>query len=237
MEPQKISEFLKAYRKEKGLTQAEMAASIGVSPRAYQDYENTGIVKKADILIKIQSILGIDEYDLLNNNMQNIAEYKNAKNFRKPKIEDNPETEGIIYVPISAQAGYTLHHLNPTFVSSLQKIFIPGMPYRGPRFRIFEVDGESMEPTLKQGYHVLTEIVQPEFYHQVANYYIYVVVTEDRIMIKRLFFRNDEFVAISDNEDFFPQFVLKLQEVKELWVVKRKLDWEMSPPKKFEIKV
>jgi hypothetical protein len=42
---------------------------------------------------------------------------------------------------------------------------------------------------------------------------------------------------ISDNEEFYPQFTMKKSEIKELWLVKRKIDWDMPPPKRFEIKV
>ncbi|MCU7547793.1 hypothetical protein OCK74_01645 [Chitinophagaceae bacterium LB-8] len=57
-------------------------------------------------------------------------------------------------------------------------------------------------------------------------------------MLKRLFRKSEkEFVLISDNEDYYPQFILLTEDIKEIWLVKRKLDWEMSPPKRFEIKV
>lgn len=146
--------------------------------------------------------------------------------------------QGISVVPIMAQAGYSKHYLDPKFVDDLEEIQLPNLPFHGERYRVFEVSGDSMEPTLKEGFHVVAERVEPEFWDTTAQYYIYVVVTDDRIMVKRLFRKDaDSFVLISDNEEFYPQFVMKKQDIKELWLVKRKIDWEMPPPKRFEINV
>lgn len=142
-------------------------------------------------------------------------------------------------VPIHAQAGYSKHYLDPAFVEDLEVMNVPNMPYKGDRYRVFEVSGDSMEPTLKEGFHVVAETVSPDYWNSTAQFYIYVVVTEDRIMVKRLFRKedNESYVCISDNEEFYPQFLLPKSEIKELWLVKRKIDWEMPPPKRFEIKV
>ena len=146
--------------------------------------------------------------------------------------------DGIGIVPIMAQAGYSRHYLEPTYTTELQQIQLPNLPYRGERYRVFEVSGDSMEPTLKEHFHVVCERVEPDFWNTTAQFYIYVVVTEDRIMVKRLYRKdNRAFVCISDNEEFYPQFMLPMSEIKELWLVKRKIDWEMPPPKRFEITV
>lgn len=147
--------------------------------------------------------------------------------------------DGLHVVPIHAQAGYSKHYLEPSFVEELEVMNVPNMPYRGDRYRVFEVSGDSMEPTLKEGFHVVAETVSPDYWSSTAQFYIYVVVTEDRIMVKRLFRKEDNqsFVCISDNEEFYPQFLLPKTEIKELWLVKRKIDWEMPPPKRFEITV
>lgn len=149
------------------------------------------------------------------------------------------EEKGLSVVPIMAQAGYSKHYEDPVFVGELEQMNIPNMPYKGDRYRVFEVSGDSMEPTLKEHFHVVAERVEPEYWDTTAQFYIHVVVTADRIMVKRLYRKDDNitFVLISDNEEFYPQFTMKKSEIKELWLVKRKIDWEMPPPKRFEIKV
>lgn len=152
---------------------------------------------------------------------------------------DIHEDEGLSVVPIMAQAGYSKHYEDPVFVGELEQMRIPNMPYKGERYRVFEVSGDSMEPTLKEHFHVVAERVDMEHWNSTAQFYIHVVVTHDRIMVKRLYRKDDNstFVMISDNEEFYPQFTMKKSEIKELWLVKRKIDWEMPPPKRFEIKV
>jgi hypothetical protein len=152
--------------------------------------------------------------------------------------DSTTDREGLAVVPIMAQAGYSKHYLDPKFVDELEQMRVPNMPFKGDRYRVFEVSGDSMEPTLKEHFHVVGESVDPAFWGSTAQFYIHVVVTQDRIMVKRLFRKDDDsFVCISDNEEFYPQFVLPKSEIKELWLVKRKIDWEMPPPKRFEITV
>ncbi len=158
---------------------------------------------------------------------------------RKAFGDSSTDREGLAVVPIMAQAGYSKHYLDPQFVDELEQMKVPNMPYKGDRYRVFEVSGDSMEPTLKEHFHVVGEVVEPAFWNSTAQFYIHVVVTQDRIMVKRLYRKDDNetFVLISDNEEFYPQFTLKKEEIKELWLVKRKIDWEMPPPKRFEINV
>lgn len=157
---------------------------------------------------------------------------------RQQKTQADPENDGIVYVPIAAQAGYSNRYHDALYLHHLEKTNLPGFPYKGERYRVFDVKGDSMEPTYKEGYHLVCERIEQDQWHQIANFYIYVIVLENDILVKRLF-RKDEasFVAISDNEEFYPQFLIPVKDIKELWLVKRKIDWEMAPPRKFEIKL
>ncbi len=148
------------------------------------------------------------------------------------------ENKGLLFVPIKAQAAYALQHTNPKYLEQLERVFIPGMPYEGENFRIFEMNGDGMEPTFGEGIFVIAERVNPESFDHAAQYYVYVVVTETQMVIKRLFRMEDgNYVLISDNEEYYPQQLLKKDHIKELWFVKRKMDWSTPPPKKFEINV
>jgi phage repressor protein C with HTH and peptisase S24 domain len=172
------------------------------------------------------------------------ANYTTGSELRNRKAFQPLPDEGLSFVPIKAQAGYTHSYSNPVFVNDLLKIYIPGNPYTGERYRAFEVEGDSMEyinpagqpAGLIAGMIVIGEYVPPEDWAYTAQYYIYVIVTEDKIMIKRLFRKDDKYALISDNE-LYAQFVLTASEIKELWLVKRKIDWDMPPPRKIDITV
>ena len=95
-----------------------------------------------------------------------------------------------------------------------------------------------MEPTFKEGYFVVCERVEKEMWHTIPDYYAYVVITSEQVLLKRIFKKSDTvFIMISDNEEFYNQFTLKISDIREIWQVKRKMDWEMAPPKRFEINI
>lgn len=157
---------------------------------------------------------------------------------RNKKAFGDKKDEGLVYVPVAAQAGYAKHFTDAIFVSDLERIYIPGLKYSGDDYRYFEVEGDSMYPTLQDGMQVIAQRIEPDYWKDIHNYYIHVIVTESQVMVKRLARGNDKyFVAISDNEDNYPQFFLPIDSIRELWLVKRNLDWRMSPPKEFEIKI
>lgn len=161
-------------------------------------------------------------------------ELRNQKAFGNAPTDD----EGLVFVPVAAQAGYSRKYMDPVYIDNLERVFIPGLRYRGDNFRYFEVEGDSMYPTLEEGMHVMAQKIEPEDWKSVNNYYIHIIVTLTRVLIKRLYRKDGgSLVLISDNEDLYPQEKIKLEDIKELWLVKRKLDWRMTPPKEFKIKV
>lgn len=74
MEPKEI---LKKARKVKGYTQETFAAEIGVTPRAYQRYENGEFPKfKNDTIKEIDKILGTNLCEILYDNNSRVGEDK-----------------------------------------------------------------------------------------------------------------------------------------------------------------
>lgn len=237
-----IGDYIKLKREASGLTQEEVATALGKARRTYQYWEQGRSEPDNPALIQLAQILRFDLSEL-KNAQSPIVQLPNTqepyiKTRRRSKNEFDSERDGISFVPIAAQAGYAKSFIDPVFLNQLERIYMPGFPYRGNRYRIFEVDGSSMEPTLKEGYYVLCEKAEPENWQSLPDYYMYVIITIDRVMVKRLFKKSEDvYVLISDHEEFFPQFTINKSDIQEIWQVKRKMDWELSPPKKFEIKV
>lgn len=217
-----IGERLKLAIKGTGKTVEEAAKILGMGrTKLYGLYEMSEF--DADTIQLIKERLDID----LANEGQSI---RRKKSFGEGE-------EGISFVPISAQAGYSQRYMEPLYINQLEQVHLPGMPYKGAKYRIFEVSGDSMEPTLKEHQHIVAERIEPDYWDSIARYYIYVIVTDEQIMVKRIYYEKGgaKFILISDNKDFYPQFAIEKSEIKELWVVKRKMDWEMPPPAKVEI--
>ena len=131
-------------------------------------------------------------------------------------VDENGD-ERISIVSTKAQAGYVLARDPEVMMQELDTISVPG--YRGKTVRGFEVAGDSMQPTISQGDLVIAtfterlDLIQPK--------HVYVVVTEDRIMVKRLrgpVKHNEPIELLSDNRYYDP-FILPQKDLKELWQV------------------
>lgn len=58
-----IGELIKTWRKEKGLTQKQLAEKTGIATITIQQYEGGKRVPKAEFLARIAQALGVSEYD------------------------------------------------------------------------------------------------------------------------------------------------------------------------------
>jgi phage repressor protein C with HTH and peptisase S24 domain len=234
-----LGEKLKDYKNERGWTQQQMAEYLEIGYRTYQDIEKTGIIKKADVLTRVLEKTHISIDDVAKQNTQKSA-YSNddyltrRRNF---KIMDQPYL--VPLVPFKAQAGYVRAYDQVDFLDTLEKYALPpGVDPRGAVWRYFEVEGDSMEPTFYSGDIVLGSMVPREDWTQLRNFYIYVIVTHDALLLKRIYMKSmDEWVLISDNEKLYDQQLIHVRDIRELWVFRRHIVNKAPVPKRFEIKV
>lgn len=63
-----ISDNIKRYRKEKGLTQKELAEKLDKSIRMIQKYESGEVEPSIEVLNEIANVLGTDFFEFLNSN-------------------------------------------------------------------------------------------------------------------------------------------------------------------------
>ena len=194
------NEILKKYRLDNGYSQQEMANKLAVTRELYNKIENGKLIISDGVELKFEKLLNSENISReINENNGNYLE-------KRRDLKNNSKSEGIIYVPVTAQAGYGRRYKEPIFINNLELAYLPGTKYKGKKYRLFEVEGESMEKTLFDGQKVIAEYVEIEDWQQKPNYYIYVLVSEDMISIKRVFRKDNEtWVLISDNEDFYPQ--------------------------------
>jgi phage repressor protein C with HTH and peptisase S24 domain len=112
----------------------------------------------------------------------------------------------------------------------------PGVNPIGAVWRYFEIDGDSMEPTLSSGDVVLATMVSVEDWNDTKDFCVYVIVTADQLLIKRLYNKSaTDWILISDNEEVTPQVLLKKETVKELWFLRRHIRNKVPQPKEFKI--
>ena len=142
-------------------------------------------------------------------------------------------------VPVKAQAGYSKAYSSIDFIGQLEVYpIVPGIDHRGAIWRYFQVDGDSMVNTFTDGDYVLASQVPREDWDDLKDWLVYVIVTADKVLIKRVTRYKDRnlWVLTSDNERY-KQFTIPVAEVLELWKYRRHISWNAAPPKKFEIKL
>jgi transcriptional regulator with XRE-family HTH domain len=82
-----VSNNIKMLRKETGYTQATIANFLGISQPAYNKYENAETVVSPDILQKLASLYGTDEFAFYEEN-QTLSNINLAFAFRADEISD-----------------------------------------------------------------------------------------------------------------------------------------------------
>ncbi|WPU98396.1 S24 family peptidase [Mucilaginibacter sp. cycad4] len=133
---------------------------------------------------------------------------------------DNDGNETILYVPLRASAGYPKGYADREYMDKLTSFSLPFL--KNGTHRAFEVDGDSMFPTLENKEIVVGRFV--EKFEDIVEDHVHIIVTKDRgILIKRLLNRIQKYgfiVAKSDaldNRNLYPNQEIYPEEVLEIW--------------------
>jgi phage repressor protein C with HTH and peptisase S24 domain len=142
-------------------------------------------------------------------------------------------------IPVKAQAGYVRAIDQSTFIDTMEQYALPpGVKPQGAVWAYWEIEGSSMEPVFRNGDIILASQVPQMDWDQLRNFYIYVIVTDERVLFKRVYCKNPlEWVLISENEAENPQQLLPVEYIKEVWVYRKTIKTDAAPTKIFEIKV
>ncbi len=148
-----------------------------------------------------------------------------------PITVDTQNEPNIVLVPVKAQAGYAEQRVEPTFMSELPSFSLPDSRFLSGTFRAFEVDGDSMEPTLFGSDTVVCKYVQD--WRWLRELELFVVVMKDDVFIKRL--RNHSntrgtLELISDN-DFYPPMEVPVNQIMEVWQVAARITLHLPAPR------
>ncbi len=208
-----IDEILKKYRSASGKTQQEVADYLGVKRTAYAAYETGRVNMDAQLLQKIAYLYNVTIDELLQpaaaypaaDNVVNDAgaataytpqpgagQYSTAaqKSIRKPKI-DTQQPYMAPFISVKAQAGYAKAFDQVVFLDEQEKHALPpGITHLGASWAYWEIAGDSMEPTFHNKDIILTSMVHPMDWENIRDFYVYVIVTEDRVLIKRIVAKN-----------------------------------------------
>ena len=172
-----------------------------------------------------------------------IADMRNNKQaYYLERREQKKQERSPFLVPlvgIKAQAGYVKGFEHTDYMDGLEKYSLPpGVNPTGAVWSYFEVDGDSMEPTLYAGDIILASMLADEDWNDIKNFSVYIILTSEQLMVKRIFQKSkQEWVLLSDNEDACPQMLLNTDDVKQVWTFRRHIRSRVPQPKEFKIAV
>ena len=140
-------------------------------------------------------------------------------------VDTNGE-ERIGHVPIEAPSGYAQELSDPQFFRSLPNYTLPDRKYQHGSYRSFDVEGDSMYPTLQEGDRLVCNAVDPnDWFSGLHDHHVYVVVTRSSILVKRVINnlqRHRHLELVSDN-NYYKKVRLNISEIRELWHVETRI--------------
>jgi transcriptional regulator with XRE-family HTH domain/signal peptidase I len=170
------------------------------------------------------------------NNLLTVANEDPPSLFRMPQVitVDSQGNENVVMVPVRARAGYLNGYSDPEFMQSLPAYRLPGLS--NGTFRLFEVEGQSMFPTLSAGDLVIGAYV--EQLSLVRDDRVYVVVTKNDggLVVKRVLNRlstDGKLILKSDNykdRELYPTMIVEPNNIVELWYVTGFISRQLRPP-------
>ncbi|REC47843.1 MULTISPECIES: S24 family peptidase [Chryseobacterium] len=145
---------------------------------------------------------------------------------------DSLNRDNIVLVPQSLKAGYLEGYNDVSFISKLPSYRMPGL--NNGIFRMFEIEGNSMYPTLPNKSFVVGQFVE-NWTKDIKNNQIYAIISnelEDGI-VKRCINKIEKYnnlICKSDNKRQFPTQNINPSSIKEIWEIKLHLNFNLPDP-------
>jgi phage repressor protein C with HTH and peptisase S24 domain len=236
-----IGNRIKSVLERHSITQKKFAEDLGISEVAVSNYMKKDRVPNTDVLLKIKQLF--EDVDLnwlltgdkMLNNQKHLVNYVGESELKYnslPRVisTDTQGEENILMVPQYAQAGYLDGYGDPEYLETLPSYRLPKI--NNGTFRMFEVKGHSMNPTLHDGSIAVGEWC--ESLNSIVDDAIYIVVTkDDGIVIKRVLNRVNKYNNLylkSDNRAEYPAYTITPDQVVEIWKLKTAFLFNFSNP-------
>ncbi len=205
----------------------------------------SGTLPKIDFIIKLSEKLEINfEWLLLGKGDKLKSAYKepeesNIMTLQEPNKDvmplvvtvDNTGNDNIVLVPIKAAAGYLNGYGDPKFLKKLPVYNFPNLNHG--TFRMFQISGHSMYPTLHDNSFVVGKWVE-NWMNDIKDDRVYIIVSKtDGIVVKRVLNRIEKYGSLyckSDNRREYPNFQIIPKDIVEVWEYKMHLSFELSNP-------
>ncbi len=242
-----IGANLKFLRKEKNMTQEELAQALNIGRHSIGSYEEGRAEPKIDTMMAICRLFEIpvpafverllsevpkDELDMIRGEYKADIEGKNLRVL--PIMVDALGEERITVVAQKAAAGYLNGYGDPVYIETLPSfnLPLPELDTRHGTYRTFQVSGDSMLP-IKPGSYIIAQYI--ENFKDVRDDEVYVIVSNtEGVVLKRVKNRitkegTGTLLLKSDNPAY-SSYELKVEDIKEVWKAKAYISLDFPDP-------
>lgn len=237
---------LREIRELYNLTQGELATVLDLTREMVNKMEKGKTRQSKATQLKIKMFLEARKSEEISQDLEIIGSataVPKSRSAAQPYVAQRREQKAekapllVPLVGIKAQAGYVKGYEQTDYMDSLEKYSLPpGVNPTGAVWSYFEVDGDSMEPTLYAGDILLASMLPHEDWDDIKNFCVYVILTNEQLMVKRVYRKSpDMWVLLSDNDDVYPQLLLPVAGIKQVWTFRRHIRGRVPQPKEFRI--
>ncbi|MFN8415577.1 MAG: XRE family transcriptional regulator [Cytophagaceae bacterium] len=228
-----VSDNIKFFRKQLGLTQEQLAGKVNIKRSLLGAYEEGRAEPSLETLLAFARMFNVSVDVLISETITDAGNLKSVlnKDVEGKKLRvlsitvDSEDREQIQLVPQKAAAGYLNGYADPEYVSELPKFYLPIFSNQGS-YRAFEIKGDSMLP-MPTGSIVIGQYV--DNWKSIKDNNLYVVVTAtEGIVYKRVLnhvVKNNSLHLISDNTVYDP-YDVAVDDIMEVWEAKAYISTE-----------
>ena len=213
-------------RRELGYTQTEFARLLGVR-NTTADIERGRTKLSGKVVNELLKQFKINPSWLFGESDQKHLDTSRTSVIPKVVTVDNSEQENMVLVNAKAAAGYPQNIADTSWYRQLPAFDLPIPEFRNATYRGFQVEGDSMLPSLRPNDWVLARAVE-HLDHVSANK-MYVVVLQDSVMVKKLERRpNSNNITLISLNEIYPPYEIKPYQIQEIWEVSSKLTFNLD---------
>lgn len=211
---------IRKVRENLGMTQEEIAKTLGVSARTIQNYEAGGVIPRS----KHEIIRSLSMAKRQHNAEPFLVTKSGVKFYELP---NNLYKMRVPFVPVSAYAGYVDEFAQPQYVESLQEYdFIVKEILHG-KYLSFEIKGDSMDDdtrkSIANGDVVLAREVDRDYWKAGLNLRdndAWIIVLKNNIVCKQIIDQDLEKGVITchslNSSPEYSDFTLNLDDIRQL---------------------
>ena len=218
----------KKVREELNHTQQYFAEILGIGATT-ADIERGKTKLSGKVVMELLRQFNINPLWLFGESYNKVVNINGGDVSPKVITLDVDQNDTIALVNQKAAAGYPHNVQDVEWYETLPAFNIPLPQYRNATYRGFQVEGDSMLPSIRPNEWVLGKAV-PSI-SEASDRKIYIVVLHDSVLVKKLEKVNHsaKIRLLSLNQEYLP-IEVNINDVQELWQVNSKLTFGIDEP-------